>query len=177
MHSRRSIPGRVNCRSCSIFMIAYSRSRVPANAESPTPKPKVVRAVLEGDRLRMVERAEIRFQQLDGLRGLAAFVVFLFHAIMMLPADSRASRYLNNPVLRPFWDGPSAVMLFFVLSGFVLTLPYTGMRTRKIDPVPFWIRRLTRLYPAYWVALTLALTLRFLVFQPHGLHGLSDWSH
>lgn len=125
----------------------------------------------------MIEPAEIRYQQLDGLRGLAAFVVFLFHAIMMLPLGSTAARCLNNPMLRPFWDGPSAVMLFFVLSGFVLTLPYTGVKPRKIDPVPFWVRRLTRLYPAYWAALTLALALRFLVFRPHGLFGLSDWAH
>jgi peptidoglycan/LPS O-acetylase OafA/YrhL len=68
-------------------------------------------------------------------------------------------------------------MLFFVLSGFVLALPYTGVTPRKIDSVPFWIRRIMRLYPAYWTALILALTLRFLVFQPLGLRTLGQFAN
>jgi len=120
-------------------------------------------------------QAEIRYEQLDGLRGMAAFVVFLFHAIMMAPADSPVLRSLTTPVVRPFWDGPGAVMLFFVLSGFVLTLPYTGSRPRKVEPLPFVIRRIARLYPAYWAVLAVSFALRYLVFNPHGLEGLSSW--
>jgi peptidoglycan/LPS O-acetylase OafA/YrhL len=68
-------------------------------------------------------------------------------------------------------------MLFFVLSGFVLTLPYTGPDPKKIDTVLFTIRRIARLYPAYWVALTFALALKFFVFRPQGLVGLSEWAN
>ena len=122
-----------------------------------------------------MEASEIRYEQLDGLRGLAAFVVFVFHAIMMAPPESPAMRILMVPVLRPLWDGPGAVMLFFVLSGFVLTLPYTGRAPRKIEPGPFLIRRIARLYPAYWAVLIVALALRFLLFDTRGLSGLSSW--
>lgn len=120
--------------------------------------------------------SEVRYEQLDGLRGLAALVVFVFHAVMALPPDSPALRVLMVPVLRPLWDGPGAVMLFFVLSGFVLTLPYTARTPRKIEPVSFFIRRIARLYPAYWAVLIVALILRFLVFDSHGLSGLSSWA-
>ena len=123
----------------------------------------------------VIKQNAIRHEQLDGLRGMAAFVVFLFHAVMMAPSNSRVFHVLTNPFIRPFWDGPGAVMLFFVLSGFVLTLPYAAKRARKIEPVPFLIRRIARLYPAYWAALTLALILRFFVFNPSGLSGLSPW--
>jgi len=118
---------------------------------------------------------EVRFKQLDGLRGLAALAVFFFHAIMMLPPNSPALAVLTKPFLRPFWDGPSAVMLFFVLSGYVLTLPYTDPKPRRIDAIPFIIRRITRLYPAYWVVLSIALALKSFVFSPQGLQGLSEW--
>jgi len=94
---------------------------------------------------------------------------------MMAPPDSQALPILNKPWIRPFWDGPGAVMLFFVLSGFVLTLPYVASTARKLEPIPFIIRRITRLYPAYWAALTLALAFRFLIFDPHALSGLSPW--
>jgi peptidoglycan/LPS O-acetylase OafA/YrhL len=118
---------------------------------------------------------EIRLKQLDGLRGLAALAVFFFHAIMMLPPNSPALAALTKPLLRPFWDGPSAVMLFFVLSGYVLTLPYTDPSPRRIDTIPFIIRRIARLYPAYWIVLLIALALKFFVFSPQGLYGLSEW--
>jgi peptidoglycan/LPS O-acetylase OafA/YrhL len=123
-----------------------------------------------------IEPPEIRYEQLDGLRGLAAFVVFLFHALMIVPPESPVLRVLTIPVLRPLWDGPGAVMLFFVLSGFVLALPYTGKIPRKIEPGPFLIRRVARLYPAYWAVIILALALRFIVFNVHGLAGLSSWT-
>ena len=122
-----------------------------------------------------IGQSEIRYEQLDGLRGMAAFVVFLFHAIMICPPDSRFLRIMTIPVIRPFWDGPGAVMLFFVLSGFVLTLPYTAAAPRKIEFVPFLIRRIARLYPAYWAVLAVALALRTTVFNPHGLSALSPW--
>jgi peptidoglycan/LPS O-acetylase OafA/YrhL len=124
----------------------------------------------------VIEHKEIRFEQLDGLRGMAAFVVFLFHAIMMAPPDFWGLRILNKPFIRPFWDGPGAVMLFFVLSGFVLTLPYAGKVARKIEPIPFLIRRIARLYPAYWAVLIIAVVLRFFAFNPDGLAGLSPWT-
>lgn len=116
-----------------------------------------------------------RLKQIDGLRGLAAFSVFLSHGFGLMTMDNAAGHFLRLPFVRPLWDGASAVVMFFLLSGFVLTLPYTGPSPRKIDTVPFLIRRIARLYPAYWAGILLALFLRFAVFSPHGLYGLSAW--
>ncbi len=114
-----------------------------------------------------------RLKQLDGLRGLAALSVFLCHAAEMMINDPN-----TLPVWRPLrslWDGQAAVVLFFVLSGFVLTLPYTGPRIKKVDAAPFIVRRLTRLYPAYWTAILLALFFHFVLYAPQGLTGITPW--
>lgn len=116
-----------------------------------------------------------RVNQLDGLRGLAALSVFLLHAVEIVGWQPNGRDAALWQVLRPIWDGSAAVVLFFVLSGFVLTLPYAAPSSRKIDVLPFIIRRVTRLYPAYWIAILLALLLRFAVFSPQGLIGLNPW--
>jgi peptidoglycan/LPS O-acetylase OafA/YrhL len=65
-----------------------------------------------------------RIAELDGLRGLAAASVVLHHALWAAPGiGGRATplaRALTAFPLRALWDGHAAVMLFFVLSGFVL---------------------------------------------------------
>ena len=114
----------------------------------------------------------MRSAELDGLRGLAALAVFFSHLVGLV-ADT------GNWAVRPspwhvLWDGRTAVMLFFVLSGYVLTLPYTGSRARLLEPVSFWVRRITRLYPAYWFALALSLLLRALVLDNNHLAMLND---
>jgi len=114
-----------------------------------------------------------RLKQLDGLRGLAALSVFFCHTVEMkvsIPWSLHVS-----PFLMVLWNGDAAVALFFVLSGFVLTLPYVGTAHKKVDPAPFILRRITRLYPAYWFAILLALFLRATVYSPHGLLGITTW--
>lgn len=117
--------------------------------------------------------AHPRLQHLDGLRGLAALSVFFCHTVEMrfsTPWDIPAS-----PFLRILWNGDAAVVLFFVLSGFVLTLPYVAPAQKKVDPAPFILRRITRLYPAYWFAILLALFLRATVYSPQLLAGFTTW--
>ena len=65
-----------------------------------------------------------RFVELDALRGLAALIVVLHHLRLLWQGDvepsSRILRMLLT-LLNPAGNG--AVILFFVLSGFVLSLP------------------------------------------------------
>ena len=68
-------------------------------------------------------------------------------------------------------------MLFFVLSGFVLTLPFIAEPQRRVEPAGFIVKRITRLYPAYWIALGLALGLRFLVLKHGHLDSFSSWAN
>jgi peptidoglycan/LPS O-acetylase OafA/YrhL len=79
-----------------------------------------------------------RLAALDSLRGLLALSVFLFHIVLVYdkgivsdnpaPPTSLAEWVLNNSPLRIFWSGHQAVVGFFVLSGFVLTLSFAGLR-------------------------------------------------
>lgn len=94
--------------------------------------------VVEAD-VRSVDGSK-RIDALDSLRGIAAAVVVLGHTAL-------ASGISGVPV---HW----AVMLFFVLSGFVLALPWIEWR-----PLPwpkFLIRRTLRLWPPAIVAVLVA---------------------
>lgn len=109
-----------------------------------------------------------RLPALDGLRGVAALVVVVFHVLLLSPtlADrgqtpsgvrvDDASWWLTHTPLYALWAGPQAVYLFFVLSGFVLTLPALagGVRWRAYYP-----QRLLRLYLPVWGSLLLAVVL------------------
>jgi peptidoglycan/LPS O-acetylase OafA/YrhL len=66
---------------------------------------------------------------LDGVRGVAALGVYLFHTmgcwaslVSAWHADENQNSILQLPILRTlFVSGPAAVSVFFVLSGYVLT--------------------------------------------------------
>ena len=65
---------------------------------------------------------------LDGLRGWGALAVVLWHCfIEVFPVDSRSARIL---ALLPPFNGVIAVDLFFVISGFSLSIAYV----RRRDP-------------------------------------------
>jgi peptidoglycan/LPS O-acetylase OafA/YrhL len=98
-------------------------------------------------------RSSIR--ELNGLRGLAAIIVFLAHAIGMYPDASTWGRgyYLTY---RFFRSANSWVDVFFVLSGFLITTLLLQRRTNHSYFRDFYIRRALRILPVYVFALLLA---------------------
>jgi peptidoglycan/LPS O-acetylase OafA/YrhL len=90
---------------------------------------------------------------LDGLRAIAALSIVLFHALHQAKFQAApVSHVLGNF----FWYLPSGVHLFFVLSGFLLFLPFArAMLLGRPLPgtVQFYQRRALRILPAYLVAL------------------------
>lgn len=68
----------------------------------------------------------MRKNYLDGLRGIAAFAVLIFHAnvyiAMALPWEVTG---LTHSYLMRFFNGNFAVCIFFILSGYVLSLSAT----------------------------------------------------
>lgn len=64
-----------------------------------------------------------RFDQIDSIRGLAALSVVISHLSLVIPNVYIVQKLKNTP-LHIFWAGHEAVILFFILSGFVLALPY-----------------------------------------------------
>jgi peptidoglycan/LPS O-acetylase OafA/YrhL len=90
-----------------------------------------------------------RLVQLDALRGLAALVV-VFHHVRHLFISSAPTA-----ALLPFFSGNKAVILFFVLSGYVLGLPYWASRQTSYGK--YLVRRFCRIYLPYLGALCLAV--------------------
>lgn len=118
-----------------------------------------------------------RLECLDALRGIAALVVFIQHAFSMFPVPARNS--LAGVLFRlqhRLLSGAAAVDLFFVLSGFVLALPYVGARPKEMSYADFMIRRITRLYPAYWIAVAVALLMRLTFSARLHATALTHWS-
>jgi len=112
---------------------------------------------------------------LDGMRGLAALYVLFHHAFLFLQPGYRYG-YLKHPeqfgifktgVLTfsyVFKFGHSAVLFFFVLSGFVVHLRYAkkfaaGQHVPQIEWGMFLFRRARRLYPPLLFALLLTWAL------------------
>lgn len=95
-----------------------------------------------------------RLPLLDGLRGVAALCVVLTHVA-----------FQTGTVNHGVWGAVLArmdlgVALFFVLSGFLLTLPWAKASFTG-DPAPdvrrYLIRRAGRILPAYWLVLLVVL--------------------
>lgn len=122
-----------------------------------------------------------RIRGLDGLRGLAALMIFLYHAwghsgfpkvavsIVRLPP-------LDLTTLAGFCG--QGVTAFFVISGFLLSLPFwqslqSGSAVRLGD---FFKRRFLRIYPAYFIVVLL-LALVYDVKHPLFVRAIHVASH
>jgi peptidoglycan/LPS O-acetylase OafA/YrhL len=81
--------------------------------------------------------------ELQSLRGIAAVVV-LFHHGAFLFATSGNFRFATEAL----FNAHAAVMIFFVLSGYVLTLSLIGSHFGALAIGRFYLRRAFRIYPA-----------------------------
>jgi peptidoglycan/LPS O-acetylase OafA/YrhL len=97
---------------------------------------------------------------LDGLRAMAVILVILFHSWSDIPDGGNFVISAENP--NPLNSARTGVQLFFVLSGFLLFLPYArwlfGVRGRP-STLLFYRRRVLRVGPAYWVSLVVLIAL------------------
>ena len=90
-----------------------------------------------------------RYQLLDGLRGVAALVVILFHFGEGF-ATSSVDQMMNHGYL--------AVDFFFVLSGFVIGYAYDGRwANHRMTSGRFMLRRIIRLQPMVVLGAVLGL--------------------
>jgi peptidoglycan/LPS O-acetylase OafA/YrhL len=89
----------------------------------------------------------------DGLRGLAALSVLVYHVGQFVPDHDRVTASIVGRL-------DQGVSVFFVLSGFLLTRPFITANLRG-EPVPrggpYARRRFLRIYPAYWCALLVSV--------------------
>lgn len=92
-----------------------------------------------------------KFEAFDGLRALAAVLIIAYH-VSLAEGLSRAG--ILAPLASELKGG---VTVFFVISGFLLYLPY-ARAIRDGARLPDWRgyarRRMVRILPGYWFALT-----------------------
>ena len=92
----------------------------------------------------MKTSAEFHIPSLDGIRGIAALIVFMSHA-----------------ALPEIFPGAFGVTVFFFLSGYLITtlLRREYASTGKIALKPFYLRRVYRILPPLYIVLTIAVLL------------------
>jgi peptidoglycan/LPS O-acetylase OafA/YrhL len=103
-------------------------------------------------------KSKQHFEILDGLRGIAALAVVIFHFMEMAISD-----YSKNFIAHGFL----AVDFFFCLSGFVIGYAYDN-RIEKMGVAEFFKSRIIRLHPL--VILGSVLGLLSFLFDPFGGH-------
>ncbi len=122
-----------------------------------------------------------RIYQLDSLRGLAALSVVIHHSLLPIPIFLAAIDHQTIPFsislltyspLHLFWEGGAAVILFYVLSGFVLALPY--YENKALPYSNYLLKRICRLYIPYIVSICISILLMAML-STQGISGLSTW--
>lgn len=129
--------------------------------------------------------ASARIPSLDGLRGIAAFAVLISHIMLTFPVFATAV-YETDMTIKPgtwdwwitytplhlLWAGHEAVFVFFVLSGFVLTLPVISRDTYAWRE--YYPKRLVRLYAPVIAAVAFGVGMVLLVPRTDA-SGLGAW--
>jgi peptidoglycan/LPS O-acetylase OafA/YrhL len=105
-----------------------------------------------------IEGRQERIAWLDSLRGIAAVMVAIMHLWEMLYATyfqegSNGVTDIIDLIVLDGWNwGKSGVVVFFIVSGYVIPFSLKGKGIRN-----FCISRFFRLYPAYWLSIVLII--------------------
>ncbi|MBJ8051852.1 acyltransferase [Bacillus cereus] len=116
-----------------------------------------------------------RYKELDSLRGIAAIIVLLGHFLALFPILGKKVMYSTfGAYFSILWQGHSAVIIFFVLSGFVLSLPF--YKGTEFNYLKYLIKRVCRIYIPYIVILFIAIGIKLGIHSKIGtIPGLVQW--
>jgi len=114
----------------------------------------------------LVTQQKAYYHELDFLRFLAALAVVFYHYTFVHTVS--ISDVYSYPILGDFFKyGYMGVELFFMISGFVILMTVINK-----SPVDFIISRISRLYPAFWIALSIT-TISIILFVADGSKEIS----
>lgn len=98
---------------------------------------------------------------LEGVRGIAALIVAVSHAV----TDPRSSNFSVDPQFQPWSFLPfalpahSAVLIFFILSGYVIGFSHQGSWSSRATK-DYLTKRAIRLLPIYFLSLFVSIVVR-----------------
>ena len=124
------------------------------------------------------------YEELDSLRGLGAFTVIFCHFLGAYPESMPWMWIFGDNALGTVWNAfhgvtphgapllemlvgvpmvllrasSEAIIFFFLLSGFVLSLSFVN--GKKPAYLPYLVKRVFRLYPAFLAAITAAFLVK-----------------
>jgi peptidoglycan/LPS O-acetylase OafA/YrhL len=134
------------------------------------------------NKFRRITTNQLYFPEIDGIRFLAIVLVILFHTHGYFAgktnikfADDAGSYHLLNSFLS---NGDRGVALFFVLSGFILCLPFAHQyinHGKKVVLKKYYLRRVTRLEPPYFLAMTAILIIQLVAHVRPASVLLPSW--
>jgi peptidoglycan/LPS O-acetylase OafA/YrhL len=104
-----------------------------------------------------IQSSTLRFAFADGLRGIAALWVVMFHLSKGHHIDKLKDYFPNIFRVVLLDSGSLGVAIFFVLSGYVMTHTIYRYQVDLSFATNFTLRRLTRLSPPYYFAILIAL--------------------
>jgi peptidoglycan/LPS O-acetylase OafA/YrhL len=112
----------------------------------------------------------LRFESIDGLRGLACLIVLAFHSQLAFGQSTECTFHLGSLQLTPLYIlgyGYGGVDIFFVLSGFCLAYPIVSRPNRPVDWKQYALNRARRILPPYWAALATFAVFSLLILHFH----------
>jgi peptidoglycan/LPS O-acetylase OafA/YrhL len=104
-------------------------------------------------------RARTFIPELESMRGIAVLLVFSFHVdryVLLVRTDDPSLLYSFVRM------GHTGVDLFFLLSGFLLSLPFIayGLGGKPVSLRAYFARRALRILPLYWAAVIFAAVMK-----------------
>ena len=106
-----------------------------------------------------------RLRHIDALRAIAALLVVWLHVsetYVRLDASGRLGGYWLYDIAKSIDVGRIGVVVFFLISGFVI--PFSIQPDRTAPVATFLIKRALRIYPAYWLSVPLGALTTFWIW-------------
>ena len=118
----------------------------------------LVVSVLLVNKLIKTELSEIRYPEIDGLRGYLAFFVFLHHSYIwqvFLKTDQWEDPKSN--LFNQF--GETTVVFFFIITAFLFTTKLFNTKNGEVDWSDYLKARFFRLFPMYFLSIIIIFIL------------------